>query len=96
MMRGAILCKKCQVTKDVSLRKRKNTDLGFPGGAVAKNPPANAGDTGSIPGQGRSHVPRSNKSRAPQLLSLRSRSHEPQLLKPMPRACALQKEKPPQ
>ena len=26
---------------------------GFPGGAVVKNPPANAGDTGSIPGSGR-------------------------------------------
>ena len=33
---------------------------GFPGGAVLKNPPANAGDTGSSPGPGRSHVPRSN------------------------------------
>ena len=32
----------------------------FPGGAVVKNPPANAGDTGSIPGPGRSHMPRSN------------------------------------
>ena len=33
---------------------------GFPGGAVVKNPPASAGDTGSSPGQGRSHVPQSN------------------------------------
>ena len=32
----------------------------FPGGAVVKNPPANAGDTGSIPGPGRLHMPRSN------------------------------------
>ena len=32
----------------------------FPGGAVVKNPPANAGDTGSIPGPGRSHMPRSS------------------------------------
>ena len=32
----------------------------FPGGTVVKNPPANAGDTGSSPGPGRSHVPRSN------------------------------------
>ena len=39
----------------------KNNWLGdFPGGAVVKNPPANAGDTGSIPGPGRSHMPRSN------------------------------------
>ena len=27
------------------------------GGSVVQNPPANAGDTGSIPGPGRSHVP---------------------------------------
>ena len=32
----------------------------FPGGAVVKNPPASAGDTGSIPGPGRSHMPRGN------------------------------------
>ena len=34
--------------------------LGFPGGAVVKNPPANAGDTGSSPGPGRSHMLQSN------------------------------------
>ena len=28
--------------------------MGFPGGSVVKNPPANAGDTGLIPGSGRS------------------------------------------
>ena len=33
---------------------------GFPGGAVGENLPANAGDTGSGPGLGRSHMPRSN------------------------------------
>ena len=33
---------------------------GFPGGAVVKNPPANAGDVGSSPGLGRSHMRRSN------------------------------------
>ena len=33
---------------------------GFPGGAVVKNPPANAGDTGLSPGPGRSHMPWSN------------------------------------
>ena len=32
----------------------------FPGGAVVKNPPANAGDTGSSPGPGGSHMLRSN------------------------------------
>ena len=28
--------------------------MGFPGDSVVKNPPANAGDAGSIPGSGRS------------------------------------------
>ena len=32
----------------------------FPGGAVFKNPPANVGDTGLIPGLGRAHMPWSN------------------------------------
>ena len=35
----------------------KNNFWGFPGGTVVKNLPANAGDTGSIPGPGRSHMP---------------------------------------
>ena len=45
--------------------------LGFPCGAVVENLPANAGDTGSSPGLGRSHMPRSSYAREPQLLSLR-------------------------
>ena len=32
----------------------KLTPLGFPGGSVVKNPPVSAGDSGSIPGSGRS------------------------------------------
>ncbi|KAJ8794078.1 hypothetical protein J1605_019070 [Eschrichtius robustus] len=44
---------------------------GFPGGAVVENLPASAGDTGSSPGLGRSHMLRSNWAREPQLLSLR-------------------------
>ncbi|KAJ8795982.1 hypothetical protein J1605_002744 [Eschrichtius robustus] len=44
---------------------------GFPGGAVVENLPANAGHTGSSPGLGRSHMPRSSWAREPQLLSLR-------------------------
>ena len=44
---------------------------GFPGGAVVENLPANAGDTGSSPGLGRSHMPQSNWAREPQLPSLR-------------------------
>ena len=49
----------------------KNAQKGFPGGAVVENLPANAGDTGSSPGLGRYHMPRSNWAREPQLLSLR-------------------------
>ena len=35
----------------------------FHSGSVVKNPPANAGDTDSIPDLGRSHMPRSNEAR---------------------------------
>ena len=38
---------------------------------MVENLPANAGDMGSSPGLGRSHMPRSNWVREPQLLSLR-------------------------
>ena len=38
----------------------KKRQKGFPGGAVVKNLPANAEDTGLSPGPGRSHMPRSN------------------------------------
>ena len=41
--------------------------MGFPGGAVVENLPANAGDTGSSPGLGRSHMPQSNWAREPQI-----------------------------
>ena len=41
-------------------REKRSSSGDFPGGAVVKNPPANAGDTGSSPGPGRSHMPRSN------------------------------------
>ena len=81
----------------------KSPTEGSPGGAVVKNPPANAGDTGSSPGPGGSHMPRSNEACALQLLSLRSRACEPQLLSlratateaRVPRARALQQERPP-
>ena len=39
------------VIKQKSLSK---ADLGYPGGSVVKNPPANAGEVGSISGSGRS------------------------------------------
>ena len=41
---------------DTQAHKVLNFKQGFPGGAVVKNPPANAGDMGSSSGQGRSHM----------------------------------------
>ena len=55
----------------------------FPGGSVVKNLPANAGDMGSSPGPGRSHMLQSNQAHVPQLLSLCSRARKPRLLKPV-------------
>ena len=49
----------------------KNFAPGFPGGVVVESLPANAGDAGSSPGLGGSHMPRSNSAHEPQLLSLR-------------------------
>ena len=62
------------VTARAGVRGKKNYSLGiglqfceikkvlrdFPGGAVVENPPANAGNTSSILGPGRSHMPWSN------------------------------------
>ena len=56
---------------NVITRILKSGRGGFPGGAVVESLPANAGDTGSSPGLGGSHMPRSNGVREPQLLSLR-------------------------
>ena len=39
--------------------------MDFPGGTVNKNPPANAGDMGSILSLGRFHMPRDNQARVP-------------------------------
>ena len=36
----------------MNIKKKKRKFRDFPGGAVIENPPAGAGDTGSIPGQG--------------------------------------------
>ena len=41
--------------------------MDFPGGTVNKNPPANAGDVGSVLSLGRFHVPRDNSARGPAL-----------------------------
>ena len=44
-----------------------------------KNPPANAGDMGLIPGLGRFQMPWSNKAHVLQLLSLHLKAYELQL-----------------
>ena len=54
----------------VNKSHKEKKSWGFPGGAVVENLPANAGDMGSSPGLGRSHMLRSNWAREPQLLSL--------------------------
>ena len=41
-------------------RYSKAGNVGFASGSVVKNLPANAGDTGSIPSPGRSHMPLNN------------------------------------
>ena len=52
------------------LKKRwKVLQTGFPSGTVVGSLPASAGDTGLIPGPGRSHMPQSNWACAPQLPS---------------------------
>ena len=48
------------ITKKIVIELQKGNEGGFPRGAVVKNPPANAGDTGLSPDLGRSHMPQSN------------------------------------
>jgi len=47
-------------SRDPDSTAESKTSLRLPGGPVVENPPANAGDTGSIPGPGRFHMPRGN------------------------------------
>ena len=61
---------KHKIDQRVLMYKKNVNILGFPGGTVVENLPANAGDTGSSPGLGRSHMPWRNWAREPQLLSL--------------------------
>ena len=61
-----------------------------------ESPPASAGDTGSIPAPGRSHMPQSNWAHA--LWSPRATTTEPTgcnyYWSPSPKACATQQEEP--
>ena len=50
--------------------------MGFLGGSVVKNPPANSEDMGSIPDPGRCNMPQSNQVCELQLLSLCSSPQE--------------------
>ena len=53
---------------------------------MVKHPPTSAGDTGSIPDPGRSHVPRSNQACAPGLLkTVLPRTRAPRQEKPQQR-----------
>ena len=54
-----IMGRDCLISEGLPLHKAIPLKLGegFPGGAVVESLPANAGDTGSSPGLGRSHMP---------------------------------------
>ena len=56
----------------------KKLETDFAGDPAFKNLPANAGDTGLIPGQGRFHIPWGNYAHAPRMLSLCPRAPTPQ------------------
>ena len=69
----------------------------FPGGPVTESLPASGGDMGLIAGPVRFYMPWGKSACVPQLLSLCSRTHGPQLLKPIyARVCSPQQEKSPQ
>ena len=44
----------------LTLKEWERGRVGFSGGSVVKHPPANEGDTGSVPDPGRFHMPWSN------------------------------------
>ena len=58
--RGSLLLARGSGVEEFEKVTLKEVFWGFPGGAVVRNPPANAEDTGSCPSPGRSHMPRSN------------------------------------
>ena len=55
-------------SRTLNLKINNNSSGDFPGGPVANNSPAKAGDTGSLPGLGRSPLPWGNQAHVPQLL----------------------------
>ena len=67
-MKSLKICRDRERKKEREKEARRNKMLQeglvlllvFPAGSVVKNPPANAGDTGSISDSGRSHMLQSN------------------------------------
>ena len=59
MQAGSLNFLKIQLKGSLLFCSKLNS-TGFPSGAVVENLPANAGDAGSSPGPGRSHMPRSD------------------------------------
>ena len=53
-------CKIWKKPNELFGQPNKKKPLGSPGGAVVETLPVNAGDMGSSPGLGRSHMPRSD------------------------------------
>ena len=63
LLRKGVKYKYIRILLMFSKKEQQNDKLknqGFPVGAAVENLPANAGNTGSSPGLGRSHMPRSN------------------------------------
>ena len=67
----------------------KRTIEGFPGGSVVKNPPADAGDAGSVPDPGRARAPWSNSR--PEAVIQGPRATSPEPARPGARAAAQEK-----
>ena len=52
--KDATMSEECVYSDNNNTNNVKNSSRGYPGGSVLKNPPANTGDSGSVPGSGRS------------------------------------------
>ena len=63
-----LLLKCCVLSFPHSYIFKNSRAQSFPSGPVVENLPANAGHTGSIPGLGKSHMPRGNWAHVPQIL----------------------------
>ena len=59
-MAGQSVSEATKLMKWIQNNLLKKLSKDFPDSPVFKNPPAKSGDTGSIPGLGRSHVPLGN------------------------------------